>query len=443
MRKKLATLLLTASLGISTLAACGGETATSQPAATKAATTAVATSAATTVAGTTAATGTTKAATTAAATTAPATSAAAADNSQAVAALKSLESNLTATTAALKKGDIDAAKTAFKQFDNAWYGVEESVRLASRETYRDLEDSIAKAGRSLLRTEKPVAEEVLPQIQALQTKYAEGIKKVETSKPVVTQKLPPISGKDVDTANAKVSTYLKGKSDELVKTTGAFVEAVKSRSIEKAKAAYEVARFDYESVEFLAEAFSEFDIAIDARPDDFEQGENDPKWTGYHPLEKAIFKDGKLDERTDKLADQLLKDVTDLNTEIKKLDIDAAVAIAGAGELIEEIQAGKITGEEERYSHTDLNDFRANFQSAKLVYEAYSPFLRQRNSTLDDDLKARFSVVEKSIEPYFDAQGKAASYSKVDDPTRKDLAQKVEALADMYSRVSGTLGLKI
>lgn len=416
MRKQIASLVLVLLVAAATLTACGGETATKTPEATKSAAT------------------TAKSA---------ATTAATADYSKAVTALKDLETNLTATTAALKKGDVDTAKTAFKRFDNGWYDVEESVRLASRDSYRDLEDTISKVGRALLRTDKPVATEVLPQVEALQTKYTEAIKKVETAKPVVAQKLPPVTGKDVETANAKVSEYLKGKSDALVKTTGQFVEVVKARDIEKSKTAYEVARFDYESVEFLAEAFSEFDVAIDARPDDFPQGENDPKWTGFHPLEKAIFKDGKLDERTDKLADQLLKDVSDLNAEIKKLDIDTALAISGAAELIEEIQSGKITGEEERYSHTDLNDFRANFQSAKFVYEAYSSFVRQRNSTLDDDVKNGFSTVEKSIEKYFDSKGKAASYTTLDDATRKDLAQKVEALADSFSRVSGTLGLKV
>lgn len=417
-KQKLAILLLSSLVGCAALAACGGETVTgTSTAATKAVTAGATTSASSTIA--------------------------ASDNSKAVAALRGIEGNLTATTAALKKGDVEAARISFKQFDNAWYGVEEVVRLTSRETYRSLEDSIAKAGRSLLRTDNPVAQEVLPQIELLQTKYSEAIKTVETAKPVVSQKLPPISGKDVETAQIKVSTYLKGKSTSLTKTTSSFVETLKTHDLEKSKVAYELARFDYESVEFLAEAFSDFDIAIDARPDAFPQGEADPKWTGFHPLEKALYKDGQLNESTDKLADQLLKDVTDLNTEINRLDIDAAIAVAGAGVLIEEIQARKITGEEERYGHTDLNDFRANLASAKLVYEAYSPFLRQRNSALDDDLKSRFSIVEKSIEPYFDVQGKATLYSKVDEPTRKDLAQKVEALADVYSRVSGTLGLKI
>jgi iron uptake system component EfeO len=361
--------------------------------------------------------------------------------SKQVAELKDLQKSLTETTEALKKNDVDAAKTAFKKFDNGWYDVEEAVRVTSRDLYRDVEDITSNIGRSLLRSDNPVSAEVLPLVQSLEQKYGEAIKQVEGSKAVLGPKQPPISGKEVESATGKVSEYLKGKSDSLVKTTTAFVEAVKSRNIAKSKTAYETARFDYESIEFLAEAFSEFDVVIDARADAFPQGENDPKWTGFHPLEKAIFVDGRLDGQTDRLADQLLKDITALNQEIVKLEIDPTVAISGAAELIEEIQAGKITGEEERYSHTDLNDFKANLQSARLVYDAYSPFLRPRNSALDDDLKTRFSEVEQSISGFF-PNGKAVDYTKVDENARKAIAQKVEALADSFSRVSGTLGLK-
>jgi iron uptake system component EfeO len=378
----------------------------------------------------------------AASTTKTATQAPSASNE--VAALKNLDAQLTATGEALKKNDVEAAKTAYKKFDDGWYDVEDSVRGRSKDLYREIEDAMTKVGRELLRNEKPVVGEIVPALETLQQKYATAIKTVESSAASTSAtKAPAISGADVTAATAKVSEYLKGKADSLVKTTGDFAAAVKSRDLAKAKAGYETARFDYESVEFLAEAFSEFDVAIDARPDDFPQGENDLNWTGFHPLEKAIYSDGKLDERTDQLADKLVTDVTALRDEIQKMTIDSAVAINGAAELIEEIQAGKITGEEERYSHTDLNDFRANLQSAKFVYTTFGPFMQQRNPVLDTDLKERFDEVEKSIAPYFNAQGQATDYKKVDDATRKALAQKVEALADSFSRVAGTLGLKV
>lgn len=349
---------------------------------------------------------------------------------------------MTTVADALKKGDITTAKAAYKKFDDGWYDVEVEVRTRSKDLYREIEDNMTKVGRELLRNDKPDAATIVPTVTNLQGSFDKALKTAQSDKTAVA-KNTPISGAEVETATKKVSDYLKGKSDSLVITTGAFVTAVKARDLNKSKAAYQTARFDYESIEFLAEAFSEFDVAIDARPDDFPQAENDPTWTGFHPLEKAIFKDAKLTDATDKLADKLLVDITKLRDEIKKMEIDPTLAINGAAELIEEIQAGKITGEEERYSHTDLNDFKANLQSARLVYDTYAPFVKQRNAVLDSDLVTQFGEVEQSIKGFFDAQGVATDYSKVDDKTRKAIAQKVEALADSFSRVAGTLGLKV
>ena len=47
------------------------------------------------------------------------------------------------------------------------------------------------------------------------------------------------------------------------------------------------------------------------------------------------------------------------------MDIPPAALIVGAAELIEEVSTGKITGEEDRYSHTDLWDFAANVDGSE------------------------------------------------------------------------------
>ena len=47
----------------------------------------------------------------------------------------------------------------------------------------------------------------------------------------------------------------------------------------------------------------------------------------------------------------------------------------GANELLGEVSASKITGEEERYSHIDLVDFEANVEGAEAAFEAVEPLL--------------------------------------------------------------------
>jgi iron uptake system component EfeO len=435
--KSIARGLLATGLLSLALAACGDNTATVPAAATTAPAAATTNTATTTsAAATTGAAGTTSAAETGQAT------------AKGVQALNDLGKNLDATSAALQKNDLAAAKAAYKKFDEGWVDVEGYVQQFNRKFYQAIEDAMTPVGRELLRNTSTTVATVTPLLKTLSDTYSDAVKQMSAAAPAgsgsgnaTTTTAAAISGPDVEAATTKVDQYLKGESDKLVTNTQAFVAAVKSKDIAKAKAAYQQARFNYEGVEFLAETFKDLDVAIDARPDDFPQGENDPTWTGFHPLEKAIWAEGKLDANTDKLADKLMADVTKLHDEIKTMPIDPAGAIAGAADLIEEIQSGKITGEEERYGHTDFNDFKANLASAKFVYQAYAPFVKQRNADLDGDITAAFSEIETALVPYFSADGTASDYSKLNDTARKALAQKVEALADSFSKVNGTLGL--
>lgn len=414
--KSLARTVLATGLLSLVLAACGDNTTTTVPAATTTPPPAAATASATV-----ASTGATSA--------------------KGIQVLTDLGKNLTDTSTALAKNDLAAAKAAYKLFDDGWINAEVYVQQYSRPLYQQIEDAMTPVGRELLRNSSTTVATVTPLVNSLTDIYTGSLKQIAAATsgsggPASAA----ISGADVEAATAKVSTYMKGNSDILVTDTATFVAAVKSHDVARSKAAYLKARADYEVIEFLAEAFIDLDVAIDARPDDFPQGEKDPAWSGFHPLEKAIWADGKLDATTDKVADKLLVDVTNLRDQIKALEIKPETATAGAAELIEEIQSGKITGEEERYSHTDFNDFKANLTSARFVYTQYAPFVKQRNAALDTEINMAFTTVETALVPYFVADGTAVDYSKLTDSDRKALAQKVEALADSFSKVNGTLG---
>lgn len=102
--------------------------------------------------------------------------------------------------------------------------------------------------------------------------------------------------------------------------------------------------------------FSDLDGSIDAREDDYEQKAADPKFTGFHRLEKALFGDNTT-KGMDQYAEQLYTDVVDLQKRISELAFPPSKVVGGAAGLIEEVAASKISGEEDRYSHTDLWDF--------------------------------------------------------------------------------------
>ena len=67
-------------------------------------------------------------------------------------------------------------------------------------------------------------------------------------------------------------------------------------------------------------------------------------------------------------ADKLDTDVAKLVALVKTADYQTAQIANGAKSLMDEIGASKVTGEEDRYSHTDLYDFKANVDGARAVF---------------------------------------------------------------------------
>ena len=66
----------------------------------------------------------------------------------------------------------------------------------------------------------------------------------------------------------------------------------------------------------------------------------------------------------------------------------------GAKELLDEVATGKITGEEDRYSHTDLWDFKANVEGSQAAVAALRPVIDEKDPTLGPMLDERFAAVD-------------------------------------------------
>jgi iron uptake system component EfeO len=137
--------------------------------------------------------------------------------------------------------------------------------------------------------------------------------------------------------------------------------AVKAGDVAKAKSLYAESRIPWEAVEPVAESFGDLDPKVDLREADLEAGQ---EWTGWHRIEKALWTDGDLSQ-TRPVADQLAADVRVLQERVATADLTVASIGNGAKELLDEVATGKITGEEEAFSHTDLVDFQANLDGAK------------------------------------------------------------------------------
>ena len=61
---------------------------------------------------------------------------------------------------------------------------------------------------------------------------------------------------------------------------------------------------------------------------------------------------------------------------------------------MDEVATGKITGEEERYSQTDLEDFQANLEGAEAAYTSLRPVMAERDPALAELVDQRFDRVQ-------------------------------------------------
>ena len=238
---------------------------------------------------------------------------------------------------------------------------------------------------------------------------------------------------------AEYKLYVSENLDKLVEDTTAFTAAVKAGDIEKAKALFAPTRLSYERIEPIAELFSDLDVSIDSRADDYELAEKDPKFPGFHRIEYGLW-DQKSTDDLGPVADKLLADVTELQGRIAGLTFPPEVVVGGAAVLMEEVAATKISGEEDRYSHTDLWDFRGNFDGAYKIVELTRPLIADKEADFLKKVDENFNTIDVTLDKYKDGDG-YVSYDKLTEEDRLVMATGVNTLAEDLSTLRGKLGL--
>ena len=229
--------------------------------------------------------------------------------------------------------------------------------------------------------------------------------------------------------------------DRLVSTTAAFTAAVKAGDLAKARALYAPTRVNYETIEPIAELFNDLDGSIDSRADDHEKKEADEGFTGFHRIEYGLFEKNST-EGLAPLADKLDKDVAELQIRIKTLTIPAEKMVGGAAALIEEVGKTKITGEEDRYSHTDLYDFQANVDGAQKIVDLLRPLTMKADAKLVEGIDRNFAAVDKILAKYKVGAG-FESYDKVTPEDRTALQGPVTTLAEDPLEIARDVGTEL
>jgi iron uptake system component EfeO len=252
-----------------------------------------------------------------------------------------------------------------------------------------------------------------------------------------------LSGTTDDANVAKAVTdykaYVVSEVAALLTENKKFTDAVRAGDVAKAKALFAPARVHWETIEPVAGLIKAIDGKVDSRVDDFEST-SDPNFTGWHRLEYILWSQNTT-KGAAPFADQLDKDLGTLDTQIKTLEFPPAVVALGPAELVQEVSEGKITGEEDRYSHTDLSDFQANIDGSKKLFELLTPALQAKDAALVTTISGGFAAVDKSLATYKDGAG-YKPFTAVTEADKTRMKAELAGLSESLAKIPGTLGLK-
>ena len=198
----------------------------------------------------------------------------------------------------------------------------------------------------------------------------------------------------------------------------------------------------WERIEPVAESFGDLDPRMDAREADLEPGQ---KWTGWHRIEKDLWPPARRytplpPQQRATYAGRLLADTETLHARVRKLSFTVDQIANGAKSLLDEVATGKVTGEEEIWSHTDLFDFQANVDGARVAFEGLRPVLERRDPALAADRRGG----SRSSRGCSTGTARAGRLRRLRQPAPaqvRQLSDAVNALSEPLSKLTAAVAL--
>jgi iron uptake system component EfeO len=245
----------------------------------------------------------------------------------------------------------------------------------------------------------------------------------------------------VDEANRNYQAYVKDQTEQLVAKTQEFVDLYKGEKDDEARALYAPARVHWERIETVAESFGDLDPKMDIREADLEPGQ---EFTGWHRIEKDLWPArAKNYEPLDaegraKYADDLMENTNTLYDKTRDLTFTADQIANGSRGLLDEVAVGKVTGEEEYWSRTDLWDFQANVDGARVGFDGLRPLLQKRDAELDSQIDEKFLALQARLDTHKSGDG-FQYYNELTQPEVKALSDAVNALSEPLAKLAAAV----
>ena len=276
------------------------------------------------------------------------------------------------------------------------------------------------------------------------------------------------TGDDAEQKQKAVDLYaafVKDQVEQLVPAVDTFVAAYESDDDEAARAQFPTTRAFYERIEPVAESLGDLDPRIDYREVDAVAEGLD--WTGFHRIEKdlwvpaqdALNSDGvtpawqnwQPSTTAERAAygDQLIADVAELNDYVhsdaftQALDAQGIAGVSnGAIGLLDEVATGKISGEEDWWSGTDLYDFAANVEGSKMAFSLVQDFATSsgtEGASLVQKIQTGYDDLDASLAKHGSLTTGFVNYSQLTEADKREFTDLINALAEPLSKLTSTL----
>lgn len=243
--------------------------------------------------------------------------------------------------------------------------------------------------------------------------------------------------------------YVKDQVGSLVTGTQEFADAYAAGDDDTARSLYAAVRVHWERVEPVAESFGDLDPLLDAREADLAEGD---EWSGWHYVEKDLWQPAPdanggetyvplTPEQRRAAADRLVELTAELESRVTADDFtfEAFQISNGAKELLDEVATGKVTGEEEIWSHTDLWDFRANVDGAEVALGVLREVAQEQDPDLVADLDQRFADLDALLAQHGSVDTGFVAYTDLTADQVAELAAAVDAVSEPLSRLTATV----
>jgi len=234
--------------------------------------------------------------------------------------------------------------------------------------------------------------------------------------------------------------YLSSQGNALIKAIDALSQAIATGDLAQAQALYVPAREAYQRLAPAAQRLAELDNSINARADYFEKREQDPGFIGFHRIEYGLYEQRSTQGLTP-IARQLQANSVLLKQQLLAQSLPPEQLVSTVARTLHNLadtRAG--SGEEERYSHIDLNGFAANLQVTHKVVDLLRPLLTKNNADLLRTIDDASAALDAELDGLKTAQG-FNTYDTVSAGQRQQISHKAKALADALDGIDPALGL--